>query len=77
MEFFPDAEFYAQEVELQFANWPPIYQRDAYRFKYGSMPLMSRSISPLKSGSGRAPCDPCDIGLALFRRVRRLPKRDR
>src|SRR5258705_10743288 len=24
-----------------------------------------------------APCDPCDIGLALFRRVRRLPKRDR
>jgi N-acyl homoserine lactone hydrolase len=30
MEFFPDAEFYAQEVELQFANWPPVYQRDAY-----------------------------------------------
>jgi N-acyl homoserine lactone hydrolase len=30
IEFFPDATFYVQERELQFAYWPPVYQRDVY-----------------------------------------------
>ncbi len=29
-EFFPDATFYIQERELQFAYWPPVYQRAIY-----------------------------------------------
>jgi N-acyl homoserine lactone hydrolase len=30
VEFFPDATFYVQERELQFAYWPPVYQREVY-----------------------------------------------
>ena len=30
IEFFPDAQFYAQRRELEFAHWPPIYQREIY-----------------------------------------------
>jgi N-acyl homoserine lactone hydrolase len=30
VEFFPEAKFYVQERELQFAYWPPVYQRDIY-----------------------------------------------
>jgi N-acyl homoserine lactone hydrolase len=30
IEFFPEAQFYAQRRELQFAHWPPIYQREIY-----------------------------------------------
>ncbi len=30
IEFFPEAAFYAQQRELEFANWPPIYQREIY-----------------------------------------------
>jgi N-acyl homoserine lactone hydrolase len=30
IEFFPDAQFYAQASEIEFANAPPIYQRDIY-----------------------------------------------
>ena len=30
IEFFPEAHFYAQGIELEFANNPPIYQRDIY-----------------------------------------------
>lgn len=30
VEFFPDATFYVQERELQFAYWPPVYQREIY-----------------------------------------------
>jgi glyoxylase-like metal-dependent hydrolase (beta-lactamase superfamily II) len=30
VQFFPDATFYIQERELQFAYWPPVYQRDIY-----------------------------------------------
>jgi N-acyl homoserine lactone hydrolase len=30
IEFFPDATFYAQRRELEFAHWPPIYQREIY-----------------------------------------------
>ncbi len=30
IEFFPDAQFYAQRRELEFAHWPPVYQRDIY-----------------------------------------------
>ena len=27
MEYFPNAQFYAQRRELEFAHWPPVYQR--------------------------------------------------
>ena len=30
IQFFPDADFYAQAVELEFANDPPIYQAEIY-----------------------------------------------
>jgi N-acyl homoserine lactone hydrolase len=30
IEFFPDATFYAQHRELEFAHWPPVYQRELY-----------------------------------------------
>jgi len=30
IEFFPHAEFYAQRRELEFAHWPPVYQREIY-----------------------------------------------
>jgi len=30
IEFFPDATFYVQQRELQFAFWPPVYQREIY-----------------------------------------------
>jgi glyoxylase-like metal-dependent hydrolase (beta-lactamase superfamily II) len=30
IEFFPDSRFYAQKRELEFAHWPPIYQREIY-----------------------------------------------
>jgi N-acyl homoserine lactone hydrolase len=30
IEFFPHARFYAQKRELEFAHWPPVYQRDIY-----------------------------------------------
>jgi N-acyl homoserine lactone hydrolase len=30
IEFFPDARFYAQRRELEFAHWPPVYQREIY-----------------------------------------------
>lgn len=30
IEFFPDASFYAQRRELEFAHWPPVYQREIY-----------------------------------------------
>ncbi|AXT84444.1 hypothetical protein C6I20_04030 [Aeromicrobium sp. A1-2] len=30
MEFFPNARIYLQRAELEFANNPPIYQRDVY-----------------------------------------------
>jgi N-acyl homoserine lactone hydrolase len=30
VQFFPDATFYIQERELQFAYWPPVYQREIY-----------------------------------------------
>jgi N-acyl homoserine lactone hydrolase len=30
IEFFPEATFYAQRRELEFAHWPPIYQREIY-----------------------------------------------
>lgn len=30
VEFFPDAQFYAQRRELEFAHWPPVYQREIY-----------------------------------------------
>ncbi len=30
IQFFPDADFYAHKAELEFANDPPIYQRDLY-----------------------------------------------
>lgn len=30
IEFFPEAAFYAQQRELEFAHWPPIYQREVY-----------------------------------------------
>jgi N-acyl homoserine lactone hydrolase len=30
VEFFPDAEFYIQRRELEFARNPPVYQRDIY-----------------------------------------------
>ncbi len=30
VEFFPEATFYVQERELQFAYWPPVYQREIY-----------------------------------------------
>jgi glyoxylase-like metal-dependent hydrolase (beta-lactamase superfamily II) len=30
IEFFPDAQFYAQQRELEFAHWPPVYQREIY-----------------------------------------------
>lgn len=30
IEFFPDATFYAQRRELEFAHWPPVYQREIY-----------------------------------------------
>lgn len=30
IEFFPDALFYSQRRELEFAHWPPIYQREIY-----------------------------------------------
>jgi glyoxylase-like metal-dependent hydrolase (beta-lactamase superfamily II) len=30
IEFFPQASFYAQRRELEFAHWPPVYQREIY-----------------------------------------------
>jgi N-acyl homoserine lactone hydrolase len=30
IQFFPDADFYAQAIELEFANNPPIYQAEIY-----------------------------------------------
>lgn len=30
IEFFPAAQFYAQRRELEFAHWPPVYQRELY-----------------------------------------------
>jgi N-acyl homoserine lactone hydrolase len=30
IEFLPEARFYVQRSELQFANWPPVYQRGMY-----------------------------------------------
>jgi N-acyl homoserine lactone hydrolase len=30
IEFLPDARFYIQRAELQFAHWPPVYQRSMY-----------------------------------------------
>jgi N-acyl homoserine lactone hydrolase len=30
IEFFPGALFYAQRRELEFAHWPPVYQREIY-----------------------------------------------
>jgi N-acyl homoserine lactone hydrolase len=30
IEFLPDAQFYIQKAELQFAHWPPVYQRGMY-----------------------------------------------
>ena len=30
IEFFPTAQFYAQRRELEFAHWPPVYQREIY-----------------------------------------------
>lgn len=30
IEFFPHARFYAQRRELEFAHWPPVYQREIY-----------------------------------------------
>jgi N-acyl homoserine lactone hydrolase len=30
IEFLPQASFYVQRRELQFAHWPPAYQRDLY-----------------------------------------------
>jgi len=30
VEFFPEARFYAQQRELEFAHWPPVYQREIY-----------------------------------------------
>jgi N-acyl homoserine lactone hydrolase len=30
IEFFPDSSFYSQRRELEFAHWPPIYQREIY-----------------------------------------------
>jgi glyoxylase-like metal-dependent hydrolase (beta-lactamase superfamily II) len=30
VEFFPDSTFYAQRRELEFAHWPPVYQREIY-----------------------------------------------
>jgi len=30
IEFFPESQFYAQRRELEFAHWPPIYQREIY-----------------------------------------------
>ena len=30
IEFFPKAQFHAQKRELEFAHWPPIYQREIY-----------------------------------------------
>jgi N-acyl homoserine lactone hydrolase len=30
IEFFPDATFYVQRRELEFAHWPPVYQREIY-----------------------------------------------
>jgi glyoxylase-like metal-dependent hydrolase (beta-lactamase superfamily II) len=30
IEFFPHASFYVQRRELQFAHWPPVYQRELY-----------------------------------------------
>lgn len=30
IEFFPIARFYAQRRELEFAHWPPVYQREIY-----------------------------------------------
>lgn len=30
IEFFTRAQFYAQRRELEFAHWPPIYQREIY-----------------------------------------------
>jgi N-acyl homoserine lactone hydrolase len=30
VEFFPDASFYVQRRELEFAHWPPVYQRELY-----------------------------------------------
>lgn len=30
IEFFPDSTFYAQRRELEFAHWPPVYQREIY-----------------------------------------------
>jgi glyoxylase-like metal-dependent hydrolase (beta-lactamase superfamily II) len=30
IEFFPHAQFYAQRRELEFAHWPPVYQREIY-----------------------------------------------
>lgn len=30
IEFFPEASFYSQQRELEFAHWPPVYQREIY-----------------------------------------------
>jgi len=30
IEFYPEATFYAQRRELEFAHWPPVYQRGLY-----------------------------------------------